>query len=500
MRARLFLLAALLLPAGMARAETELRIGLFDDPGSLDPATNATFVGRVALQPACDKLVDITPKGDVTADLATSWAWSADGTALTFKLRPGVLFQDGEKFDAAAVRFNLNRYLTLKGSRRGPEINVISAIDVIDPLTVKLTLKSPSAALLAQFTDRASMMLSPKAVAAATPAQLAATPVCTGAYRIVSYMPQDRVVLEKFPGNWRADQFHFDRLIFQPISDSNVRLVNLRAGQLDLIQDVSPADIADVEKTPGLKVAVGDQPAFESIMFNLTGPKASPDFAKYAAVRQAFSMALDREALNQVIAAGHYATGNQPFPPSSPWYDRNVPVQQRDVAAAKAKLASVGLSGASLDLMVGNTPERVQEGEVVQAMEAEAGIKVTVIPTEANTIIAQALAGDFQAETSGSAGRVDPDLNLSLFVSCGTPNNVGKYCNKDFDALLAQGRAITDPAARKPIYDKAIDILMQDTPVVYLFNPRSAFGMKAGLQGFVPYPDGIIHLEGVRMR
>jgi peptide/nickel transport system substrate-binding protein len=483
--------------SGFAQA-AEIKIGLRDDPGSLDPATNATFTGRVVLQSACDKLVDIDPDGQLVPMLATSWEWAADGTAVTLKLRKGAVFQDGTPFNADAVKFNLDRYLTLEGSRRRAEISVIKDVAVVDDATVKLTLKSPSVSLLTQFTDRAGMMVSPTAYKATTPDAFAKKPTCIGPYSITEYKPQQNVVMAKFPGHWRADQYAFDKVTFSALTDSNVRLLNLKSGDLDLAEAIAPNDVPSIESDKALKVAVGAQPAYEMLMFNLTGPSANPDIAKSAAVREAFSLAIDRKAINDVVFGGRYDAGNQPFPPSSPWYDNDFPVPDRDVEAAKKKLAEAGVKDLKVDYTISTSPERQQVAEMMQAMLAEAGITLNILPTEFVAMRDKTAKGDFQAYVIGSSGRVDPDLNISLTLQCGTANNVGKYCSKELDDLLAKGRATADTAARKKIYSDAMAVIMKDVPGIYLYNPKAAYAMKAKLDGFKPFPDGIIRLEGVK--
>ena len=119
---------ALSLAAAAASAQT-LRIGLAEDPDVLDPSLARTFVGRIVFSALCDKLVDIDEKLNIVPQLATSWSWSADNKHLTMKLRPGVTFHDGEKFDAAAVKYNIERHKTIAGSnRRGELLPVTSPV------------------------------------------------------------------------------------------------------------------------------------------------------------------------------------------------------------------------------------------------------------------------------------------------------------------------------------------------------------------------------------
>src|SRR5215469_4070012 len=161
---RLAAAAALLLCfQGNAFAEATLRFGLAEDPDILDPTMARTYVGRIVFAAFCDKLFDIDEKLNIVPQLALSHETSADGKQVTIKLRPGVKFQDGEPFDAEAAKFSLLRHLTFPGSFRKPELASLDHVEVVDPLTVKLVLKSPFSPLIAQLTDRAGMMVSPKA-------------------------------------------------------------------------------------------------------------------------------------------------------------------------------------------------------------------------------------------------------------------------------------------------------------------------------------------------
>src|SRR6202011_1544937 len=157
--------AAFLLSLGAGvQAQTTLRIGLAEDADILDPTLGRTYVGRIVFAAFCDKLFDIDEKLNIVPQLALSHETSADGKEVTIKLRPGVKFHDGEPLDAEAAKFSLERHLTLPTSFRKPELAAVDHVDVVDPLTIKLVLKTPYSPLIAQLTDRAGMMVSPKAV------------------------------------------------------------------------------------------------------------------------------------------------------------------------------------------------------------------------------------------------------------------------------------------------------------------------------------------------
>lgn len=215
--------AAVLAGAGGAALAQDLRIGLQEDPDVLDPHRARTYVGRIVFTSLCDKLVDIDEKLQFVPQLAQSWSFSEDNKTLTFKLRTDVQFHDGSKFDAAAARANLGRAMTLQDSMRKGELASVEKIEAPDPATLVLTLKRPDATLLAQLSDRAGMMLSPKAFEGDA-AAVGRKPICSGPYKFVERVQNDRIVLQKFDQYYGAKDYHFDKLVFLPIPDTTVRL------------------------------------------------------------------------------------------------------------------------------------------------------------------------------------------------------------------------------------------------------------------------------------
>ncbi len=242
-----WLLALLLAMAPLALQAQNLRIGLAEDADILDPTLARTFVGRIVFAALCDKLFDIDEKLAIVPQLAGAYEWSADGKALTIKLRTDVTFHDGEKMDAAAVKFNLERHKTMPGSNRSGELRPVSSVDVVDAATVRLNLSAPFTPLLAVLADRAGMMVSPKA-AQAGGANFGTKPVCSGPFKFVERVAQDRMVFERYANYWNKAAIHFDKVTYTPIIDPTARLANLRAGQLDFIERVAASDIEGIKK------------------------------------------------------------------------------------------------------------------------------------------------------------------------------------------------------------------------------------------------------------
>uniref|UniRef100_UPI000ABCC036 ABC transporter substrate-binding protein n=1 Tax=Type-D symbiont of Plautia stali TaxID=1560356 RepID=UPI000ABCC036 len=253
-----------------SQAESVIRIGLGADPDMLDPHLARTYYGRFVFAAMCDRLVDVDENLKVVPGLATDWAWSDEGKTLTMNLRSGVTFQDGEKFDANAVKFNIERALTLPGSLRKSEISSIDSVEVSGPMQVKFHLKKPDAALLSQLTDRAGAMLAPEA---AKKPDFATHPVCSGPYQFVSRVQQDRIVLQRYNNYWNKDAYHFDKVIFLPIPDASVRLANLRAGDLDLTEGVAASDVKTVEADSKLALAKVTGLGYQGITFNINNGK-----------------------------------------------------------------------------------------------------------------------------------------------------------------------------------------------------------------------------------
>jgi len=494
----LALAAALTVMAHFAHA-TDLRIGLQEDPDVLDPDQSRTFVGRIVYASMCDKLVDITPDLKIVPMLATGWTWSDDGKALTMTLRKDVTFQDGTPFNAEAVKANIERSKTFELSRRKNEVKSISSVDVVDEYTVKFNLSAPDATLLAQFADRSGMMLSPTATKAEG-ADFGLHPVCAGPFKFTQRIQQDKIVLEKYAGYYNADKIHFDKVIFRPIPDTTVRLANLRAGDLDMIERLAPTDLASAKADAKLSVTSAVSIGYQGITINTANTdRAKNPLGESKLVRQALSYAIDRDALNQVVFNGAFAAGNQPFPPTSPWYDAEFPLQQRDVAKAKALLKEAGYDKVSFEMQTSPSPQAQQVAQVIQSMAAEAGIEIKIVTKEFATMLKDQTAGDFQSTQVGWSGRVDPDGNIYGFVVTGAGLNDGHYSNKAVDEALSAARLSTDVAVRKKSYDAAQAILMDELPIIYLYHPVWLWASTSKLKGYTPYADGMIRLQNVSM-
>jgi peptide/nickel transport system substrate-binding protein len=482
-----------------ANAQT-LRIGLAEDPDILDPTMARTFVGRIVFAGLCDKLFDLDEKLNVVPQLATSYEWSADNKALTIKLRSGVTFHDGEKLDAQAVKFNLERHKNMPGSNRRGELAVVSSVEAVDPSTVKLNLGAPFAPLLAVLTDRAGMMVSPKAAQAAGD-KFGAKPVCSGPFRFVERIAQDRIVLERFPNYWNKREIHFERIVYQPIIDATVRLANLRSGQLDFIERLGPSDVPGLKNDGRFKIAKIVEIGYQGITINIGKSELAQKnpLGKDARVREAFELSLDRDALVRVAMDGEAQVGNQWVAPTNRYYAKSVPILKRNVERAKQLLREAGVTNPSFTMMTPTTSDAQRIAQVVQAMAKDAGFDVKIQSTEFATALKLSDQCQFEAFVIGWSGRADPDGNLHTFLACKGPLNNAGYCKPEVDQAIEKARVTLDPASRAKLYEIVAANVARDRPIIYLFHRHWLWAHSARLSGLRTVPDGMVRVQGLKM-
>ena len=494
---------ALMMLAGAAAAQPlpNLRIGLREDPDILDPSLARTYVGRIVFAALCDKLFDINEKLEIVPQLATAHAWE-DPKTLLVTLRTGVRFHDGEAMDAEAVKYSLLRHLNMQGSFRRGEINSMESVEVVDATHVRIRLKEPFAPFLSQLTDRAGMIVSPKAAEAAGN-QFGNRPVCAGPFRFVERVAQDRIVVERFPDYWDAARIHLNRITYLPIPDSTVRLANLQSGAIEISETVSPSDVAAIRRNSRLRLVLSDELGYQSITLNIgNGPRANTPFGRDPRVRQAFELAIDRDALNQVVYEGMYSPTRQAVPPASPYHVPGIRPEPRNVERAKALLREAGVrTPLPVEMTVPTNPDLRQVAEVIQAMVAEAGFELKINAMEFASSLQAASRGEFETYLLGWSGRTDPDGNIWTFIHTGAPQNDGRYSNPEVDALLNQQRQVNGVAERRALLERMWRIaVVQDVSRIYLWHRKNTPAMSARVQGFAAVPDGLVRVQGLRLQ
>jgi peptide/nickel transport system substrate-binding protein len=505
---RLLVTLALLLALGPGVAQAQkktLVVALNQDPDILDPTLARTYVGRIVFQHMCEKLYDIDEHLTITPQLAAALpAVSDGGKTVTIKLRSGVKFNDGTPMTAETVKFSLDRHRELKGSNRRSELDHVTTVEVVDPHTVRLRLKSPLSPLTAILTDRAGMPVSP-AAAQKLGEKFGTAPVCVGPWQFVERIPQDRIVLERSPHYFDPGQAKFDRVVFRIIPDDNVRLANLRSGDIDVMHLVAPTDATSLKKEGKFEVSNVTGLGYNGITINLrnkSGKTQPPGnlgtpLANDPRVREALEWSIDREALNQVAWDGLYTPGCTPIAPNSPFADKARKCAGRDVARAKKLLAEAGLpNGYAFEMVIVNNPQQRRVGEVIQGMAREAGFNITLTPKEFASSLKDNEDGKHQAFLIGWSGRVDPDHNIHQFQTCGGSLNETLACDEKLDALLNRAREATDVAQRTALYREATDLMLARRNIIYLYFQNYIVAFPKNLKGYKAVPDGLIRIKG----
>jgi peptide/nickel transport system substrate-binding protein len=377
----------------------------------------------------------------------------------------------------------------------------VATVDVIDEGTVRLNLSAPFSPLLAMLTDRSGMMVSPKAAQAAG-ASFGAKPVCSGPFRFVERVAQDRIVLERYPNYWNKAEIHFDKVVYLPITDSTVRLANLKSGQLDFIERVGTSDVAALKADSRFRLQKIVELGYQGITINV----GKSDFAQKnplgrdPRVREALELSLDREGIVNVAMDGEGLPGNQWVPPTSQFYGKNVPIPKRDVARAKALLKEAGVPSPSFTLMTPTTSDAQKIAQVIQAMAKEAGFDVKIQSTEFATSLNLADKGEFDAYVLAWSGRADPDGNLHSFHVCKQPLNYAGYCVPEVDDLINKSRTAVDPAARTKLFEQIAAHVAKDRPVVYLYHRNWIWAYTARMSGLRAVPDGMVRVQGLKFQ
>ncbi len=479
-----------------------LRAALDRDPPNMDAHRSNAAVDRQVFQSLYDKLVDTDETLALVPMLAASWSISRDGKTVTLKLRQGVKFQDGTRFDANAVKYNFDRMQDPKfPSARRSEIGPIQQVTVVDPSTVQILLDKPYSPLLYVLTDRAGMMVSPAAAQKAG-ADFGLRPVGTGPFRFVEKIPQDHVTLERNPDYWAKGQPMLDRVIFRPIIDDNARVANLKSGDVDIINIVPLPQIKQIAQEaskPGARFQLLERGAFQwyGVWLNVTRPPFDNKL-----LRQAFNATIDRNVIANVVLQGAAYPSYSFFPNGTPAYDPAWKIPSRNIAFAKEKLQAAGRpNGFTFTMLV--LPGQYDQtlAQAIQSMAAEAGIQMKIETIEFGAMLDTMSHLRHEAGQIGWSGRPDPDFDVYPFVTqsgIGAFNFAG-YTNPRVQQLLDAARLLNGMDQRRRAYREVTQILAEDLPYVWTHFPKEYKLLSPRVHGFVHVPDGMMRFRTVWM-
>ena len=483
----------------------DLVMALSAEPDRLDPTTSSSLYTRYVMQTMCQKLYDIDAEGELVPQLATELPEvSEDGLTVTIPLRDDAVFADGAEFNAEAVRTTLERHLTHEESSRKSELGPISSIEAVDETHVRITYETPFAPLAAALADRAGMMLSPKALEE-TGENFGDNPVCVGPFKFVERVPQTSIKVERDPLYYDAANVHLDTITYRIITDANIRAANLRSGDVQVADTISPQDIDALMQEDGVGVLQVGSLGYQGLTINVGNTEGVGEpvgdidtpLAQEAAVRLALSMSIDREALVNTVFNSWFQPACSPISPASPFSSElSKDCPPFDPEGAKALLEEAGIETPyAIEMQVSNTPDTLRFAQALQAAVADGGFKLTILPVEYSTLLDVQSRGDFEMLQLGWSGRVDPHGNMFNFLSTGGGNNYSGYNNPEVDQLLKSAAQVNDDGERAELYGQVVEQLHEDNPLIYLYRQRSLTAYTTNVAGIETFADGVVHLS-----
>lgn len=480
-----------------------LVMGLSSEPDTLDPTLSGTSYSRYVLASMCEKLYDTDEKASIVPQLATELPKASDGgLTYTIPLRTDAVFADGTPMDAKAVAASLQRALTLPASKRKSELGPLKSIEAVDASHVALHYSEPFSVLPSILADRAGMIMSPTAVAAA--GDKAAAPVCVGPFKFTKWVPQTSISLEKDPKYYGADKVSLDSIEFRIIIDASVRAANLQSGDIQVADNLSTQNMGTIAGDPKLKVLQSQALGWRGLVINMAnangiGKPAAPvtgDLANNPKVREALSYAVDREALVKTAFGGWYDAACSPIRKGSD-FDTEVSTACRayDPEKAKSLLKEAGVLVPFPLTILGSTNTDTQRYlQALQAQLGQAGFSVQLDPREESSLVSQINAGKFSVLFQEWSGRADPDGNMRAFLSAGGSQNYSGFSTEKLNATLKKASVTGDLKERKSLYDDAMKTVQEQNPIIVLFRPRNLTGVSVGLEGVRVYPDALPRL------
>ncbi len=438
---------------------------------------------------------DLTP----SPMLATSWHAEEDGLAWVFELREGVVWSDGDPFDAADVAFTFNDVVLNPdlGAQSASQFSSIDHVEVVDDHTVRFVLKEPFSALPYYLASFAGILPEHVLGGAENPLQVASfnkgIPVTTGPYKVAEFVPGSYVRLVPNDLYW-AGTPKLAGMVFRIIPDLNTQVAEAMAGQLDIVTRLSPQNVQGIESTGALEVLRQSQN-----LFFFVAPNFDDERLADARVRQAMVMAIDRQAMIQAILSGYGQVASGPVAPMlGALFNGDVHQYPYDPEAAAALLDeagwTVGPDGVrqkdgqrlSFYMPTGQFGDLVPATLLVQQYWQDIGIETDVQVMEWNAYIQDVVLGR-NYELTLAWWSMPPTADVAPYFSCSaahTGNNIPNYCSEELDAIMDEGRAALTLDQQIDAYARMQDLLAEELPYLYLWWPDILTAKSVRLQGF----------------
>lgn len=481
-------------PARAGGAPSELVIGSLTEPVTLNALNNigSHFPTYTPIHLIFDSLTQLRPDGTIAPKLAERWESSADGLTFTFTLRPNAKFHDGQQVTADDVKFTIDTLIdpaTKNIDKQG--LTKVKQVEVVNPQTVRITLSSIDAIFLAKGGSHGIVpkhLLEGKDPAGNQ--EFTRSPIGSGPYRLVSNTPGQSIVLEAVPDHYRGTPT-VKRVIFKPVTDSNVLLTQIRTGEINSAV-VAPKDRLMVSGIAGIQILEAPAARYYAIIPNYERP-----VLKDRAVREALMHGIDRQVIVDKVLAGFGQVMESNVVPSSWAYDPTLPKRTHDPAKAAALLDAAGWKvggdgirekdGQKLSfgiVLSSGEPTLMQALIVAQQNVRDIGIDLKIERVEDTVFYDRQRKGDFDAVSRAWNPVWDPEQR-DIFI---TNNAYGKYSNPRADSLGDAGLATLDREQRTKAYRELQQVLHADVAHLFLYTETELLAVPAGISGVQPHP------------
>ena len=449
-----------------------------------------------------DTLTVPNAKGVAVPYLAKSVTPNADFTEWTIGLRPNIKFQNGEPLDASAVKLNLDNLRGAEGATQsGPLFTIIlkfiADVQVVDPLTVKVTMNTP-------VVDFPNYLFSQGRWGIMAPEQINAGEACatkmigTGPFKLESYAQNEKTVVTANPDYWQKGYPKVKQITFVPVPEAAVRVNQLQGGQSDVIHTSSATQIDALRQLgPSTVKLLTQKPGVREMRYYVllsdTAPFNNPD------ARKAFAMALDRDEINSIVNKGIFDRSNGLMDVGVPGYLKDAGYPKFNVKKAKSLASKVKSADGSFSVILGTTtdPENSREAQLMKEQLGKAGIDAEIAQFDQATLINKALSGDIDVLLwrnlhGGYTNSTDSD-NYPWWANADTGNliNFSKFNNPDTQALLEQGRGESDKAAITKTYQDFNKAMAQNVYILPVWYVSWTIGYSPDVKlTLPPIPDG----------
>jgi peptide/nickel transport system substrate-binding protein len=471
---------------------TELRVGLSLDVESMDPFFVNQAAGWSVVHALFDHLVERDFEGNIVPGLALSWT-IVDTATLEFELRDDVTFHNGEPFTAESVKFSVERMLAEEEAPNQGKFTAIDSVEIVDDYTVQLKLNRPDGTLFDSLTSRLAM-LPPKYFEEVGAEGFAEAPVGTGPFSFVEWLPDDHVTLVANENYWEGSYKGMpkvDTVVFRPIPEAATRVAELQAGGVDMIQDVLPDQMDDLE---GAGLTVVPDEAFQlQYVFFTTDDESAPTYD--VRVRQALNYAVDVDAIIENLLAGLGSHIASPIGPGYLGYNPDVDPYPYDPEKAKELLAEAGYPDGFETTLDTTTAGHTDVIDAVAGFLSEVGVDVTIQEYELGQFNQNWMDRAQSMLWAARWGNTPDPQSIELFASCN--GWITRYCNEEVTASLEAARDTLDQDERAEYYATASALMNEDPLAIYLNTAAQIYGLSAGVENFQPSPLLAIIVSGV---